>query len=88
MAIYLKLNFQVKWPEMLFYTVLPCLLEKPQKPYLLMVDASDEYSFGLEVTDLFLRHSGERCTKHKLKTQMIVPSLLSRINRIKGDQMS
>lgn len=68
---------------------LPCLLENPQKPYLLTVDASDDYSLGLDVTDRFVPQTlwREVPRAQTMKTQMIIPNLLSRTERTKGDQM-
>lgn len=42
------------------YPKVPCLFEKPPRPHLLMVDASEDYSFDLEVTDRFMRQTLER----------------------------
>ena len=42
------------------WDALPCLLEKPHRPRLLMGDTSDDYSFGLEVTDIYASDSLER----------------------------
>lgn len=42
------------------WDALPCLLEKPHRPRLLMGDISNDYSFGLEVTDIYASNSLER----------------------------
>lgn len=62
---------------------------KSPKPYLLTVDASDDYSFGLEVTDRFVPRTlwREALRAQTMRTPMIIPNLLSRTKRTKGDHM-
>lgn len=54
-----------------------------------LFDASNNYSFGLEVTDRFVPQTlwWEVPRAQTMKTQMIIPNLLFRTKRTKGDQM-